>query len=431
MNHPVHPGEGHRGSAAEGAAQRPGSKRAAWVRSAVSAERRGFTLIELLVAMALMTILTGSVVFIFIQSQEIFLTVDARVQVYQYARYAFDQMERDLANVVKSSNMEFFNDFPPPTGIPGRYDQGEEIPITGKDNPPVSSTMYHYAFTLRSREPYTHYDPILKDDVIYRRDSIYFKTVLEEDGGTTSGLVEYALADTNQARPRLVKRVWRVTGVDNGNPLLPRYEINGGEPVKDRDLCLYAVESRFELLARTRRRHQAPLYYDCQGFLDPPNYGSRRAFDKTRNWLPMPDKMMMTFYDERHDPDATQPDLGEFHPAENGLFRTQRNFTFPMLREGDSIFIHGGGLVAKEYRIKAFVRPDRTPFTVTDPPDQFRIELEEKVEWPSAATGQVLQVRYQAAWLPPALKATLKIKDSKSREVRTVERVFKILSAAN
>ena len=43
--------------------------------------RQGFTLIELLVAMALMTILTGSVVFIFINAQTIFNTVDAQVQV--------------------------------------------------------------------------------------------------------------------------------------------------------------------------------------------------------------------------------------------------------------------------------------------------------------------------------------------------------------
>lgn len=417
-------------SAAEGAGQRPGQKSSRGCLAAFPPpSRRGFTLIELLVAMALMTILTGSVVFIFIESQEIFTTVDARVQVYQYVRYAFDQMERDLANVVKSSNMEFFNDYPPPTGNPGRYDMGEEIPITGKDVPLAVGTMYTYAFTMRSPKVYTRFDPTLKTDVDYRHDSIYFKTVIEELGGTTTALVEYALIDTDQERPRLVKRVWRVTGVDNSNPLVPRYEINNGEMVKPRDLCLYAVESRFELLARTRRRHQAPLYYDTAQFLDPPNYGARRAFPKTRNWVPGPDMMMQCFYDERHDPDSVQPDLGEFHPAENGLFRTQRYFTFPMLREGDLIWISGGGLVGKSYTIKAFVRPDGTPFTVTDPDDQFRIQLEEKIEWPSASAGQVLQVKYQAAWLPPALRATVKVKDGKSKEVRTAQRVFKILSS--
>ena len=46
------------------------------------ASQRGFTLIELLVAVALSTILTGAVVFIFIQAQEIFISVDAKVQVY-------------------------------------------------------------------------------------------------------------------------------------------------------------------------------------------------------------------------------------------------------------------------------------------------------------------------------------------------------------
>lgn len=399
------------------------------LRTALRAVRRAFTLVELMVAMALMTILTGSIVFIFIQSQDIFTTLDAKVQVYQYARYAFDQMERDLANVVRSSNMEFFNDYPPPTGRPNRYDPGEEIPITGKDNPPGQSTMYHYAFTLRSREPYTRYDPTLKADVTYQRDSIYFKTVIEELGGTTTALVEYALADIDQERPRMVKRVWRITGVDAANPLLPRFEINNNQPVPERDLCLYAVEARFELMSRNRRRHQVPMFYDCQSYLDPPRNYLGRVFDKHRSYLPLPDKMIQCFYDERHDPDATQPDMGEFHPAENGLFRTQRNFIFPMLREGDSIWISGGGLTSKEYTIKAFVKPDGTPFLPADPPDQFRVQFEEQIEWPSAMSGQTLTVNYQASWLPIALRATLKIKDAKSKEVRTVQRVFKILSA--
>src|SRR4051812_8260346 len=72
--------------------------------------RSGLTLIELLVAMALMTVLTGTIVFIFTQAQTIFTQVDAKVQVYQYARSAFDQMERDLANVVQTSDMDFYQD---------------------------------------------------------------------------------------------------------------------------------------------------------------------------------------------------------------------------------------------------------------------------------------------------------------------------------
>src|SRR5688500_6949528 len=136
--------------------------------------RLGFTLVELMVAMALMMILTGSVVFIFIQAQKIFSTVDARVQVYQYSRYAFDQMERDLANVVRSSDMEFFDDLPPPGGRVGRYDSGEEIPIRGAvDN----AAIYNNSFTLRQPEEYTG-----ADGLQYRNDSIYFMTVTVAGG---------------------------------------------------------------------------------------------------------------------------------------------------------------------------------------------------------------------------------------------------------
>ena len=42
--------------------------------------RAGFTLIELLVSVTLMTILTGSVVFVFVQAQKIFVQLDAKAR---------------------------------------------------------------------------------------------------------------------------------------------------------------------------------------------------------------------------------------------------------------------------------------------------------------------------------------------------------------
>jgi hypothetical protein len=123
------------------------------------------------------------------------------------------------------------------------------------------------------------------------------------------------------------------------------------------------------------------------------------------------------------------PDLGVFEPVDEGLFKTQANFPFPMLREGDRIWISGGGMQAKEYTIKAFVKPDRTAWQEGDNRSDLRIEFEENIEWPGSMKGQTLNVRYKASWLPPALRMTLRIKDSKSLETRTVERVFKILTS--
>ena len=142
---------------------------------------------------------------IFIQSQKIFLTVDARVQVYQYARYAFDQMERDLANVVRSSDMEFFDDIPSlPGGRSGRCDPGEEIAIRS----PEDSALYNHSFTLRQPKLFT----AVTDGVQYRHDSIYFKTVTSIGGQTAAALVHWQRGNPRglelnwaKARPKLTQ----------------------------------------------------------------------------------------------------------------------------------------------------------------------------------------------------------------------------------
>lgn len=400
------------------------------------ARRVGFTLVELMVAMALMMILTGSVVFIFIQAQKIFLTVDARVQVYQYARYAFDQMERDFANVVRSSDMEFYDDLPPPNGRQGRFDSGEEIPISGaRDNP----SIYNHAFTVRQPDLYTG-----QDGERYRNDSVYFKTVTVAGGQTTAALIEYVLVDTDRERPKLVKRMWRVTGIDATTPTRPKYQINGtigsnAQPVVQ-DLCLYTTDVRFELFVRNRRLDQVGEFYDAQTLVKPPrlNPGNRLPFPAHLNdWIP-PDYMVQTYYDGcgtgphvRDEVLYAQPDPGMFVPSENKLFRTKNYFPFPMLKEGDRIYMWGGNLpIAREYTIDSFRKPDGSLWTSRDPIEALRIKFKEPPpDWPqSLPPSQPLEVNWDANWLPPAIRVTLRIKDAKSLETRSVQRVFKVLT---
>jgi prepilin-type N-terminal cleavage/methylation domain-containing protein len=396
--------------------------------------RPGFTLVELMVAMALMMILTGSVVFIFIQAQKIFATVDARVQVYQYARYAFDQMERDLANVLRSSDMEFYNDKPPPDGRQGRYDPGEEIPISHAED---NDAIYNHSFTLREPDLYTGVD-----QEKHRHDSIYFKTVTSAGGDTSAALVEYALVDLDKERPKLVKRVWKVTSVDTSTPTRPKYQINGSVnpspdqalPVKQ-DLCLYTIDARFELFVRNRRLDQAPDFYDCERLIAPLQYApsNRQPFEPIRNDWAAPDRMIQTYYDSRHDQSRFQPDMGVFEPNERGLFHTQAYFSFPMLKEGDHLYLFGGGMVIpKEYTIDAFVKPDGSAWLPSDQPTDMRIKFKENPpDWPTGTpTTQPLLVDWDSSWLPPALRVTLWIKDAKSLQTRSVQRVFKILSSS-
>jgi type II secretory pathway pseudopilin PulG len=405
--------------------------------------RSGFTFVELLVAMTLMMILTGSVVFIFMQAQEIFLAVDARVQVYQYARYAFDQMERDLANVVHSQDMEFFNDQTgAAAGAVGHFDPGEEIPIRGTDNRIGDQLngdgIYNRSFTLRQPEPYQD-----ADQRLHRRDSVYFKTVTVIDGKTQSALVEYALVDPDKERPRMVKRLWRVTGVDTSNPFAHRLEINGDDQAMpiEQDLCLYAMDTKFEVFVKNRRRNDPGAYYEASQLIDPPRSvrpGNPRVFEampNSRGWGGG-NIMIQTFYDENWKGGINE-DFGILEPGTDSLpvlFHTTapNYFTFPMLKEGDTIFLRDARpgtqpkIKAQEYTIKAFVRANTDPplpWDPTLPKEALRIQFEEKID-----ISQDVTCNYMATWIPSALRVTLRIKDAKSRENRTVSRVFKIFT---
>ncbi|RMG14289.1 MAG: type II secretion system protein [Planctomycetota bacterium] len=401
----------------------------------------GFTLVELLVAMALMTILTGSVVFIFMEAQNIFVTVDARVQVYQYARYAFDQMERDLANVVKTMDMEFYNDQPANAlGVKGHYNPGEAIPIRGTDNrigdPLGGDQIYNRAFTLRQPEPYQETGG---QQFKHRRDSVYFKSVTVIGGQTKNALVEYALVDVDKERPRLVKRIWHVTGVDASNPLAPRLTINDDPQALPivQDLCLYAVDAKFEVFVKNRRRSDPGDYYEASELVNPPRSpraGNPRVFEplpNARGWTGG-NSMIQTYYDQTWNGGAF-PDTGILEPGTDSLpplFHTIGNFEFPMLKEGDKIFLRDPGtppkLKAQEYTIKAFVLANTDPpqpWTPDSPRQSLRIQFEEKID---TNGRRVERIQYLGAWVPSGLRVTLRIKDAKSRQPRTVSRVFKI-----
>jgi type II secretory pathway pseudopilin PulG len=418
-------------------------------RGATLRAKATFTLVELMVAMALMTILTGSVVFIFMQAQEIFVTVDARVQVYQYSRYAFDQIERDLASVVKTRDMEFFNDQPfNPLGVRNHYDAllQEELPILGTGNSYTDpkgenlydgSGTYNRAFTLRQPAPY--------EDAfggLHRRDSIYFKTVTMVDGTTTRALIEYSIEDEHQDRPRLVKKLWRATGVDRSNPLAPRLEINGNSTARPvvQNLCLYATDVKFEAFIKNGRRSDSGNYYETKDLVDPPRRqtpgaGSQPVFEplpSAQGWGGQ-NFMVQTHYDERWEQRPT-PDLGLLEPASGGvptLFHTQQHFLFPMLGVGDTIWLADvnatPAIKAQPYTIKAFVVEGTDPpqaWTPDLPKQKMRILFEEHIDTHAAH----VQVTYKAAFTPPAVRVTLRVKDAKSRELRTVSRIFKILA---
>ena len=102
-----------------------------------------------------------------------------------------------------------------------------------------------------------------------------------------------------------------------------------------------------------------------------------------------------------------------------------------MLNVGDTLWLADPNatpaIKAQNYTIKAFVVEGTDPPEPWEPhlPKQkLRILFEEKIDTNNAQ----VQVTYKAAFTPPALRVTIRIKDAKSRELRTVSRIFKILA---
>ena len=390
----------------------------------------GLTLVELLVSIALMTILTGSVVFVFIQAQTIFAHVDAKVQVYQNARTALDAMERDFANVKRSVDMEFFNDMKSPAL--GHYDPTvsppEAIPISGAED---DDSIFNYAFTCRQPAAYTG----ITDKRQYRHDSVYFKTVTTVQDETTAALVEYALEDTGRERPKLVRRLWHVTGFDaTASP--PKLIVNGNktsaQPDKQ-DLCLYVVDCEFSIYVQNKRTGASGTYYSAQEMVEPPRVqpaNTDYVFPPMRNVWTKPAYEIMTFYDPSHD-DSGTPDFGLLDKDQGGLFRTQKNYPFPMLAPGDRIFL-----------FDADPPPPGSPNGVPFPTGDYtikKIEANGLIEFaepislaaygPGGSAPRTVTLAYRAGWLPPAVRCVLKIKDAKAKELRTISRTFKVLAA--
>ncbi|HZV02295.1 MAG TPA: prepilin-type N-terminal cleavage/methylation domain-containing protein [Planctomycetota bacterium] len=415
-------------------------------------KKAGITLVELMVAMALMTVLTGTIIFIFSQAQAIYAAVDAKVKVYQYARTALDTMEQDLANVVASPDMDFFNDI---VSKNGHYDPGEElgngVGIDGTEEKQLGlpCPVYHYGFTLR--QPKYYANPLFKDSGrLHSHDSIYFKTVTQSNGSTVVSLIEYAMVDMLKERPKLVKRMWVNTGADpNTNKLTingPPVGTNNGTQTTPitQDLCLYVTDVQFQIFVQDNRYGGQPTdvyvpgtYYGAQDLVDAkisqvtgaPPFPAFRNFWRGLQFKPpgQDDYMVQCYYDPSH---SGGTDQGQFDKSDNGLFHTQNNFDFPMLAAGDRIYIFdispgaltNAGIQPNDYTIKGWpkgagVGPGRIQFneTISTTGPNF--------------PGTSLNVAYRAGWVPPAIRVVLKIKDEKAKEIRTISRVFKVLSS--
>jgi type II secretory pathway pseudopilin PulG len=359
----------------------------------MSKNSRGVTLIELLVAIGLMVILTGSISFVFVTARSVFTRSEATIQVYQNARNAFDVIEREISIAVKTHDMEHFADRAETAN--GHYDAGEDCYGLDVDKPgekPDDHTKaagdYVYAMTIYGRD---YQDPKYPGRSPRKSDMLYFKSLTTVGGKTRGALILYKIDTAEPSKPILKKYV------------LYRSDVAGTGLAQDppdgsgQDLCLYVTDMKIE------------YYFD--NVLD----------TKQPGFFEVPAGQKKTF--------CYMGTSGQGSTDMNGVFATSgfdNPFAdnFGQLSARDKIFLYGP---ATPWDNMA----DSTDYTIDS------IGIGGKLTFsgmgkalPLNATGTTVWsgVGFRAGYLPPALRFTLKVMDTKGMQVRTLTRIVRIQS---
>jgi len=218
------------------------------------AQRRrfhGMTLVELMVSLALGVILIGIMVSVWGTSQKIMTRTTDKIAVYQNLRYVLDTIEKDVANVVRTTDMEFFED----KNKSGHYEAGaseefKDLRYTDmffkESGGDLSSEKYFFAPLLYRPANYPRVDGFDNEKVTsHRRDEFYFRTYALIDGESRSCLVHYRLhvSDAAPQRPTLLRRVSFIDRSGTKPKVVPR-ETELADSITDLEFDMFYKESR-------------------------------------------------------------------------------------------------------------------------------------------------------------------------------------------
>lgn len=370
-----------------------------------------FTLIELLVAITLMLILTGSVVFIFVQAQAIFGQTMALVEVYENARYAMDQMQRDLANAAKTADMEFYRDNTADEMGRGHFgtNNAEAYAVLQSDRTILQGLPYIYAPVVYQAEPWRDLR-----GVEHRQDSIYFRTVTQVGGQTRQALVAYFLHHedpvTRQPLTNPVLQKQLATLDENGNVVIE-------DPI---DLCEYVTDVEIRFFYANRARGQTGRYFTAREAIEPPGAGV--SGPELPNWAST-GYAVSTCVQSWDGTRSEGAGAVRLVSGENRFYIDNGQFDFGPMRPGDAIWIyptqdtHRQAWRPRDLLIRGFGQDGTGRYVTFTAPFSL----------PTGVTN--MPVEYRAGWLPSSVQIRLTIKDERSIERRTIEQVFKLLRA--
>ncbi len=436
--------------------------------------QKAFTLVELMIAVALMVILTGSIVFVFTQAQRIYTQTSSMVKVYQNARAAFDIMERDFANMIRTLDMEFWGP-----------DEEDSLAKSFNGHLDRKSELGNHMFsqgdqTVKNLRLFTQseasflFGPVIAQgsyrdkspgggNIERAADTIYFKTETNIPGqGTKIALVRYGLdVDPRFRRPPILMKwvAWLEKSVDANGKVTYNVRYESPQP-----LCYYVTEFRVEFFVKNRRTNGAGVFCRAGEFV-PGVFGGDKTkisfvpgqkitvdstiqHEYTQFFMPL----YMNLFDNGNQTTISYSDLGSAYqnsfkgvivkPVTGEPYFTFSGATtnlwdfFYQLGKGDKIFLFGSQLDSSKRHY--YVRPGE--YTIKDirqDPNskQYQIFFLEPIDTSQMDKDGASQaeVCYRAVWIPSAIRITMQIIDKYGigeRQIsRTISRVFRILGS--
>ncbi|MCZ6688029.1 MAG: prepilin-type N-terminal cleavage/methylation domain-containing protein [Planctomycetota bacterium] len=377
----------------------------------------GFTIVELMVAMALMIILTGVIIFIFAKVRDVTLYTEAQAQVFANARYAMDQIAQDFSGMIKTIDMEPFQDLEDQNT---RMRNSHADPYEDKFDPLGGPHEERYDYSPTIREGY-YTKTVRGHKIIHSADKIYFKTIATEKGRPVEGFVNYYLDEVDQERPILRRRFqW----FDRERKVfLP-------DPARLDDVCYFVTDFKIEFYyvpyrGKSNERQGAGMW------LSPIKAHERGIRD--------PDPRAETFVFNYHFDDRLRAGLDleasgrgklNVNPRDGyrATFTTTSKFPFPQLVPGDRIFIYEQVPKKPPGQIPWIVDQELTIAEIG--PSGVIYFVERVIVKPEGndTPPPVLSCNYRAGFLPSALRVTIQIKDHRAEAIRTISRVFRVMS---
>lgn len=423
--------------------------------------QRGFTLVELLVALALAAVISVSIMFISTQAREAYDATVKRVDVYNRFRLLMQTLENELEQWIPTGEMDYYTDG---RGQGARlnqhYDPGEEQPDRSDENGPgvidggVFGKYDEFAYIIERQ--YRSREKLQTEVKLHDAYQLFFRTTLYVEGGPRLANIEYLLASPDakweDGKPTIPDEVDQADipnlalyKIIRYQDITPRVILRQEEiPVTRKIIEMatnitdfrveYTVENRFARSGAAYPGFRTPRadYEKPVELATKPTrslqLGATGAYKKTFGYgsvdLQVSFSRATAFPAKGGDQGLTR--ATEHSPVRFG-FSGDTKVTFGALVPGDRMFVF---TAASRGEASAAGGTGNTSQLIRFPSGDYTVktnlrgllEFEEDIDSSSWNDEPQNNILYKAAFLPSAVRITLRIVDDRGENPKTMQR---------